>query len=85
MEIIVRIAIVKYKESKICETSIEALEKLITDHFYELTPEMMENGQEFREIELYTFDVNEILSYNEHTIKKVFKEYLHPNKQYITK
>jgi hypothetical protein len=41
MEIIVRIAIVKYKESKISETSIEALEKLITDHFYEFTPEMM--------------------------------------------
>jgi hypothetical protein len=28
--------------------------------------------------------VNEILSFNETTIRKIFKLYLHPNKQYIT-
>jgi hypothetical protein len=95
MEILVRIALVKYFETKGCNTSVEALgkhlsqlnillDKLIIDNLYKQTPELLENGAEFREKELYTYDANEILSFNENMIRKIFKLYLHPNKQYIT-
>ncbi len=33
---------------------------------------------------MHTYDVNEILSFNEHNIRKIFKLYTHPNKQFIT-
>ena len=61
MEILIRIAIVKYKESKECKTTVEAigmiflhvinlsLDKLITEHLYSLTPELLDTGFEFRE------------------------------------
>jgi hypothetical protein len=41
-------------------------------------------GPKFREEQLYTYDVDELLRRNELQIKKVFDSYIYPNKKYIT-
>lgn len=49
-----------------------------------MTPELLDTHFDFRERELHTYDVNEIFSFNEHILRKIFKIYTHPNKQFIT-
>lgn len=41
------------------------------------------DSREFREKDLYTYEVNEILARNETCLKKVYDKYIHPNKKYI--
>ena len=79
LEIIVRLANIKYLETKIVRTFAEATDKLITDcvigHF---TPEPW---QEFRDKQLWTIDVNDVLEANKANLEKIYKHYQSPTKQ----
>jgi hypothetical protein len=62
-EIFVRIANLKYRESGVVATYSEALEKfLYTDIFSKYEPPF--TWQKFRETEVWTLDVNDILEAN---------------------
>ena len=82
LEILVRLANAKYKESKICATSPEALLKLLHENIYPNSKEV--NGEHFRRFQCYNVKVNEILQKNESLIKKIYDQYTHNKKRYIT-
>ena len=42
------------------------------------------DGRTFREKELYTYEVNEIIARNEAGLKKIYDGYIHPNKKFLT-
>lgn len=59
LEIIVRLAIAKYRESKICETTPEAILKLLKHNIFPNSLQV--NGDSFRRFQCYNVKVNEIL------------------------
>jgi hypothetical protein len=82
LEIIVRIANVKYKDTGVCSTSVQALTKLLEENIF---PNMEESiPQLFRDQQLYTEEVNELLVRNEMGLKKLFGLFTHGQKRYLT-
>ena len=81
LEILVRLANIKYKESNICKTYADATEKLITEcimpHF------TSEPWQEFRTKQLWTIDVNDLLEANQTNLEKIYNHYLTPNNKQL--
>ena len=82
LEIIVRLANAKYKESGVVRTTCEAIEKLLNDNIYPNTKEM--DGELFRKYYCYNVKVNEILKKNEVQLKKVYLSFTHAKKRYVT-
>lgn len=82
LEIIVRIANVKYKDTGVCHTSTEALTKLLNENLFPNMDEAI--AQTFRDQHLYTEEVNELLLRNEMGIKKLFGLFTHGQKRYMT-
>jgi uncharacterized protein YggL (DUF469 family) len=82
LEVIARIAVALFKESKVCETIPEAIHKLLTENIYPNSREM--NGEHFRRFHCYNVKVNEILKKNEQAIKKLYDSFMHSNKKWVT-
>lgn len=66
LEIIVRLAIQLYRESKVVESSVEAVNKLIVENILPNSRYM--DGDKFRRFHLYNVKVNEILKKNENVL-----------------
>jgi hypothetical protein len=81
LEIIVRLANIKYLETKIVKTYSEATEKLITECC--LPNFQPEPWQEFRNQQLWTIDVNDIFEANLANLKKIYETYKTPTKTLI--
>jgi hypothetical protein len=82
LEILVRLANTKYKDTYICGTYAEALQKLLDDHLYANIDSL--NPKPFRESQIYTWKVSNIFSKNDLGIKKLFGLFLHGQKRYLT-
>ena len=72
-EVIVRMASVKYKESGKWEKYSQAVKMLIEDDLMVFSN--IQKWQEWREKELWTLDVNDILYANTDNLKKIFKTF----------
>ena len=81
LEIIVRLANSKYGETKVVKTYAEATEKLITDCV--LPYFVPEPWQEFRDKELWTIDVNDLLESNLENLENVYRRFRTPTKQFL--
>ena len=81
LEILVRLANVKYIESKILKTYAEAIERLMKDcilvHF------QPEPWQPFRDAHLWHIDVNDIFEANTVHLKTIYKHYKTPTKGFM--
>jgi hypothetical protein len=74
LEILVRLANIKYLETKIVKSFTEAAEKLISECvIHNFLPE---SWQEFRDKELWTIDVNDVLEANLDNLKKIYASYI---------
>lgn len=81
-EILLRMANAKYRETGICASHSEALEKLLKENVfqnYKIHP-----WQEFRDKELWTVDVNDVLEANLDGLRKVYSSFFDPRKKYMT-
>lgn len=79
-EYLVRIALEKYKT--VCKTPSEMFAKLISDKV--LTYTDFEPWQGFRDEQLWTIDVNDILEANEKELKKIYQSFQTSVKKYMT-
>ena len=83
-EILVRIANLKYRENGLVQTYAEALQKLLeTNIFNKYEPPFA--WQKFRDTELWTLDVNDILEANLGVITQVYQKYFKPRKTWMNK
>lgn len=82
LEIIVRLANAKFKETGQVKSTIEALEKLLKEFIYPNARKV--DGKSFRENHCYNEKTNEILKKNETLIRKVYDTFVHPKKQWVT-
>ena len=82
LEIILRLAIAKYKETGIVSSTAEAINKLLEENIYPHADYM--DGDHFRKYYCYNVKVNEILKKNEAQLRRVYSSYIHPKKKYIT-
>ena len=78
----VRIANAKYKETGICATMAESVQKVLSDHI--LPYSKPHDWQEFRTNHLWTIEVNDTLEANLDGLKKVYSHYFEPRKKYMT-
>ena len=81
LEILVRLANIKYLETKICKTYAESTEKLITECV--LPNFIPDPWQEFRDKELWSIDVNDIFEANLENLKRIYAHYKTPTKQQL--
>ena len=82
LEMIVRLSNIKYIEPKIIKTYPEAVEKLLTEC---IIPNFTaEPWQEFRDKELWTIDVNDLLEANLENLTKIYRHYLTPTKKALS-
>ena len=81
LEMIVRTANFRYKDTRQVKTTCDAIEKLLNDHIYKYSKEM--NGDKFRRYHCYTVKVNEILKKNEQNIMKLYLSFTHAKKRYV--
>ena len=82
LEIIARLAHSKYKETGICSTYEESMQKLCEEHIFPLANP--EPWQEFRDELLWTIDVNDVLEVNLEGIKKLYNHFHEPRKKFMT-
>ena len=78
LEILVRLANIKYFETKIANSFAEATEKLISECI--LPNFAPEPWQEFRDDQLWTMDVNDIFEANLGHLKTIYLSYKTPTK-----
>jgi len=81
IEFIVRAAIFRFKDTKLADTTVKAINMLLEDMIFPFAKSM--NGEYFRKYFCYNCDVNEILKKNEHQLRKLYTAFTHSNKQYI--
>lgn len=74
-EMIVRVADYAYKQTKICKTLVQSIEKVLEEKIYPHAQQM--DGEHFRRYQCYAVKVNEILKKNEGQIKKVYESFTH--------
>ena len=77
-----RLANSKFKEPGIVPTYAEALDKILRDHVLPKNPPT--EWTSFREKELWTLEVNDLLEANLPALKKVFQSYFESGKKYMT-
>lgn len=82
MELIVRIAQVKYRDSKIALHLHEAIETLVTRDLLPNNPQL--NGMAFRTEHLYFTKVNELLKKNAPAVKTLYEANVSAVTQYMT-
>ena len=81
-EILLRLANVKYRESGICPNFEKALEKILKENVF--AHYKIHSWQEFRDKELWTADVNDVLEANLEGLKKVYAYFFDPRKKWMT-
>ena len=82
LEILVRLAQSKYKETGICSTYEDSVQKLLEEHvFPNSNPD---SWQEFRDDYLWTIEVNDVLEANLDGLKKLYTNYHEPRKKFMT-
>lgn len=73
LEILVRLANIKYLETKVVKSFPEAIEKLIVEC---IIPNFVpEPWQEFRDKHLWTIEVNDLMEANEANLTKIYSNY----------
>jgi hypothetical protein len=82
IEVIVRLALSKYKDTKVTATLQDAVEKILSEDIIPKNPAV--DGFNFREEHMYNLKVDEIFKKNEQVIKKLYDSFLNPNKKFIT-
>ena len=82
MEVIVRLALVKYKDPKIFEKLHDATREILVKDILPKNPAV--DGYNFRKEHMYTLKCNEIFKNNDESIRKLFETYLNPSKKYVT-
>lgn len=70
MEVIGRIAIMKYYDTGLCCTEAESVKRLLDEHILRL--EARDEWQEFRDLHLYSHDVDAVFRSNMDGLRKVF-------------
>lgn len=86
IDMLIRLAYAKYRESKICLNLHESIEKLITDNILPYHQNHTLDGNKFRQEFLYGKElskIHEILKKNEVVIKKLYAANLAPDSRYI--
>eukprot|EP00347_Sterkiella_histriomuscorum_P011119 403373687 len=81
LEILLRLANEKYKKSGQVTTYTQALQRFLDENLYPNIEET--NSQIFRDTQLYTFYVNELLVRNEPGLRKIFGMFIHGQKRFI--
>ena len=81
LEIILRTALFRYKDTKLAPTTCKAIEMLLEELIYPNARSM--NGEHFRKYYCYNIKTNEILKKNEAPLKKVYDSFTHSSKRYI--
>lgn len=81
LEVIVRLANALYRESRVCETTPQAILKLLNDNIFPHSKSV--DGETFRRFQCYNVKVNEILKKNEGVLKKIYDSYTHAKKKFI--
>lgn len=81
-ELLVRISNLKYRETGLVKTYPEALEKLIKERLIPFAAS--EPWQGFRDKELWTMDVNDVLEANSENLRKIYQTYFSSVKKYLT-
>ena len=82
LEILVRLAQAKFKETGLCSTFEESMTRLLDEFIFPLANP--EPWQEFRDELLWTLDVNDVLEANLEGLKKVYTHYHEPRKKFMT-
>lgn len=82
IELLIRIAGAKYKETGVCKTWTDAFEKLWEDNI--LPASEMHLWQGFRDQQLYTVEVNDLFMANDELIRKVYQRYYTLTKKYMS-
>lgn len=80
-ELLVRIASSKYRETGQVKSYSEALEKLIAEKLIPLA--QPEPWQAFRDNQLWTIEVNDILEANLENLKKIYSSYFNSVKKFM--
>ena len=75
MEMIVRVANERFKNTRIVKTTCEALERVLETMIYPNARSM--DGEHFRRYHCYNIKVNEILKKNESQIQKLYDSFTH--------
>ncbi|CDW83993.1 UNKNOWN [Stylonychia lemnae] len=81
LEIFVRIAGAKYKDTGTTKTFSESLKMLLENHILPLCQTL--NWQEFREKDLWTLDINDTFEANLEPLKKLFGQFGKVNKGFL--
>ena len=81
IELMVRLANFRFKEQRLCNTTLEALD-MVMEKF--INPAKKMDGDHFRRYHCYTVKVNEILKKNEVLLRRVYDSFTHSKKRYIT-
>ena len=80
-EIIVRMAGAKYKDWGKWESYAQAVRTIIEEDFFQFFS--ISKWQDFREKELWSLDVNDILNANLDALKKIYKQFENSKKSYM--
>ena len=81
LEIMVRLANIKFLETKIVKSYAEATEKMLSEC---VIPSFVpEPWQEFRDQELWTMDVKDVFEANQQNLQTIFKNYKTPTKGFM--
>lgn len=83
LEIITRMGQNKYKDSGICATYSEAVQKLLDEHVLKMAEK--DEWQEFRDKKLWTLEVNDVFEANLDLLMRVYDKSLAPTKRFMSK
>jgi hypothetical protein len=81
VEMIVRLAQIKYRDSKACPTLHEAVETLIVNDLLKHNTQL--NGLEWRHRNLYNAEVSEVFKKNATILKKLYEAHVNPKEKYM--
>ena len=82
VEVIVRLSLVKYKDSKIYSNLHDATRVILEHDILPNNPSV--DGYNFRKDHMYNLKCDDIFRKNENVIKKLFESFLNPSKKYLT-
>ena len=81
VEMIVRLAYIKYGDAKACPTLHEAVETIIVNDLLKHNTQL--NGLEWRHKNLYNAEVSEIFKKNTTVLKKLYESHVNPKEKYM--
>jgi len=81
VEMIVRLASIKYRDTKVCQNLHDAVENMIVNDILKYNPQL--NGFEWRHKHLYNAEVSEIFKKNMTVLKKLYDANVNPKEKYM--